>query len=261
MDRFYRSLVIALAIFGLCAAVAWPMAAFAQATEQKAAPAKEAPAKEVSKEEVTATVPALAEMHKVVFPLWHQGYANKDFDLIKSLLPKADTLVAAVDAAQLPGILKDKQEKWNAEKANLDAALQGLHKAADANDQEGMLKQAEAFHMSYEGMVRTTRPALPELDAFHQELYKLYHYHMPAYDVAQIKADVAAMNGKMAALKSAKLPKRLEAKQAEFDSDVKELDQDMKQLDEKVKAESKEDIKAAVDKVHAAYQKLEKMFD
>ncbi len=256
MDRFGRFLVIGLAVLGLCMAAVWPTAALAQATEKKAPPAKE-----VSQEELTASVPALGNLHKVIYPLWHDGYANKDYDLIKSLLPKADTLVAALDAAPLPGILKDKQEKWNAEKANLDAALKGLHTAAAANDQEGLLKQTEAFHMAYERLVRTIRPAVPELDAFHQELYKLYHYHMPAYDLAMIRADAAAMQEKVAALKNAKLPKRVAEKQATFDAEVKQLEADVKQLNETVKTDSKEKIKAAVEKVHAQYQKLEKFFE
>jgi len=255
MDRFGRSLVIVLAIVGLCMTLGWQTAALAQAPEKKAAPAKD-----ISEQELKASVPALGEMHKVVYPLWHDGYANKNYELIKQLLPKADTLVAAVDAATLPGILKDKQAKWDAEKANLDAALKGLHEAADANDQEGMLKQTEAFHMGYERLVRTIRPAVPELDSFHQELYKLYHYYTPAYDLAQIRAEAATMKEKVTALKTAKLPKRLVEKQAEFEAGVKELEADVQELNKTVKSDSKEKINAAVEKVHAAYQKLDKMF-
>lgn len=256
MEKFGRSLVIVLAILGICMTVAWQTAAMAQAPEKKTAATKEIP-----QEELAASVPALSDLHTVIRPLWHDGYANKNYDLIKQLLPKADTLVAKLDAATLPGILKDKQEKWDAEKTNLNAALQGLHKAADANDQEGMLKQTEAFHMGFERLVRTIRPAVPELDAFHQELYKLYHYYMPAYDLAQIRSTAAAMKEKAGALKAAQLPKRLAEKQADYETAVKELETDVNQFNETVKNDSKEKIHAAGEKVHAAYQKLEKMFE
>jgi hypothetical protein len=42
---------------------------------------------------------------------------------------------------------------------------------------------------------------------------------------------------------------------------VKELETDVNELNATVKTDAKEKIKAAVDKVHTAYQKTEKIFD
>ena len=68
---------------------------------------------EITQEELTATVPELRELHEVIYPLWHNAYPEKDYALIKELLPQAESLTAKLDAAKLPGILRDKQEAWD----------------------------------------------------------------------------------------------------------------------------------------------------
>ena len=256
MKVFGRSLVIGLAILGLCTAFVCPKEALAQTPEKKAAAAKE-----IAPEELAASVPALKDLHKVVYPLWHDAYANKNYDLIKELLPQADTLVGTLDQAALPGILRDRQEKWSAAKANLKSALQQLHEAAKMESQEEMLAQTEAFHAAYERLVRTIRPVVPALDAFHQELYKLFHYYTPQYDLEKIRSTAAVMKEKLPALKEAQLPKRLAERQKEYQAAVESLETAVAELAETVKVDSKEKIQAAVDKVHAAYQKTEKIFD
>jgi uncharacterized protein YukE len=233
----------------------WQKAALAQTPEKKAA------ATEIKQDELTASVPALKDLHKVVYPLWHDAYPNKNYELIKQLLPQADTLVGTLDQAPLPGILRDRQEKWDAAKANLKSVLQKLHEAAKTDSQDAMLAQTEAFHAGFERLVRTIRPVVPALDAFHQELYKLYHYYTPAYDLAQIRSSAAAMKEKIQGLKDAELPKRLAEKQADYQASVQQLEATVNELVETAKIDSKEKVQAAVEKVHVAYQKAEKLFD
>lgn len=97
-----------------------------------------------------------------------------------------------LNQAELPGILRDKKNKWDEGKDTLKSTLDNLHKAVDAdNSQKDMLSQVEAFHSAYERLVRTIRPIVTELEAFHQELYKLYHYHMPNFELELIRSDVA----------------------------------------------------------------------
>jgi hypothetical protein len=206
-------------------------------------------------------VPALGALHKVVYPLWHEAYPAKDYAMIKTLLPQMDTLVAELDKAPLPGILREKKEAWEAGKANLKSTLAGLHTAAKADNQEEMLKMTEAFHAGYERLVRTVRPIVPELEAFHQELYKLYHYYTPAYDLEKIRGAATAMTEKLEALKAAQLPKRLADRQEKFQADVLKLEAAVSDLNATVKIDAKEKVKAAVEKVHTAYQETEKLFD
>jgi hypothetical protein len=181
--------------------------------------------------------------------------------MIKELLPQADELTARLDAAVLPGILRDKQAAWDAGKARLKEALTGLHQVADANDEEGMLKATEDFHAAFEALVRTVRPVVPALETFHQELYKLYHYHAREYDLAAIRADAVAMKECMPPLAASTLPKRLADRQEAFSAAVGTLSSAVDELVTTAEKDDKDAILAAVEKVHAAYVKTAAIFD
>jgi len=226
----------------------------AQAQEEGAAK------KEATEAELTASVPALDDLHEVIFELWHDAWPEKNTDLIKSLLPDADEKTAALDEAALPGILRDKQAAWDEGKAKLKAALKRLHEAAEADDAKAMLDETEAFHAAFEGLIRIVRPAVPELDAFHQELYKLYHYYVPEYDLENIRTAAAAMKEKVPPLAKAKLPKRVADKQEAFDKAVKQLGASVDKLNEIVKTDDKKKVLDAVEKVHDDYQTVEHIF-
>ena len=227
-----------------------------------AAPAQdEAGATAISKEEITRQVPALNDLHEVIYQLWHEAYPAKNCTMIRDLLPQADSLTTRLDAAALPGILRDEQPAWDAGKKTLKASLAALHAAADANDEPAMLAQTEAYHAAFEVLVRVVRPVVPELDAFHQELYKLYHYHAPDYDLAAICADAAAMQEKIPPLSAAKLPERLADRQKSFDAAVAVLSGAVDDLAKTAKKDEKEKVLAAVETVHMAYVKTEKVFE
>ena len=221
----------------------------------------EEPQVEITQEETTASVPALSDLHEVVYPLWHNAFPEKDYALIKELLPQVDALTEILDQAELPGILRDKMEQWEEGKGTLKTTLENLHKAVDADSEEDMLSQVEAFHSSYEGLVRLIRPIVPELDAFHQELYKLYHYHMPNFELDLIREDVAAMVEKIIPLKAVQLSTRLESRQEDFQAVVDNLESELIKLDEAVKTGEKQEISDAVERVHTAYQNTVKIFE
>jgi hypothetical protein len=216
---------------------------------------------EIAQEEISASVPELGELHEVVYPLWHTAFPEKDYALIKELLPQLDALTEKLDQAELPGILRDKQTNWDQGKQDLKTSLEKLHQAADSDNEEEMLAQTEAFHMYYERLVRTIRPLVAELEAFHQELYKIYHYYLPGYDLESIRSTVAAMTEKMGPLKEAQLSARLSERQSDFDAAVAQLETDLNQLAEVVKTSKKKDISEAVERVHTAYQNVEKIFN
>jgi hypothetical protein len=224
----------------------------AQDTLKKAAPCEE---------ELQASVPALSDLHEVVYPLWHTAYPNKDYNMIKELLPRADELTAKLDAAKLPGILREKQADWDKGKTVLKKALKDLHAAAESDSKEAMLKQVEAFHSAFEGLVRTIRPIVPELEAFHQELYKLYHYYSPEYDLTKIRETVTAMQEKIPPLKKAELSKRVAERQKDFDAAVAQLEKAVAELAETAKTDNKEAVQKAVEKAHAAYVRTQAIFD
>jgi hypothetical protein len=238
----------------------WSLLSFGSAARAQTAGEKEAPA-ECSQEELTAKVPELDNLHEVIYQLWHEAYPEKNYKLIKDLLPQADELTARLDAATLPGILRDKQAAWDEGKGKLKGSLAELHKAADANDEEGMLQQTEAFHAAFEGLVRTIRPVVPALDVFHQELYKLYHYYAPNYDLANIRAASLAMKERVPPLAESTLPKRLADRQEAFNGAVAVLSSAVDDLVKTAEKDDKDAILAAVENVHTAYAKTLKIFD
>ena len=216
---------------------------------------------EISQEETTASVPALSDLHEVVYPLWHSAFPEKDYALIKELLPQMDSLTEKLDQAELPGILRDKKEQWDEGKVTLKTTLDNLQKAVEADNNEDMLSQVEAFHSAYERLVRTIRPVVPELEAFHQDLYKLYHYHLPNYELELIRDDVADMMEKVIPLKAASLSTRLASRQEDFLAAVDNLEAELNKLAEAVKTSKKQEITDAVERVHTAYQNTEKIFN
>ena len=215
----------------------------------------------ITQEELAASVPELNDFHAVIYPLWHDAFPKKDYALIKTLLPKVDSLSSRLCAAELPGILRDKQAAWDKNISQLKSTIEALHVAAGKSDQEGMLARTEQLHSNFEMLVRTIRPMVKELDAFHQELYKLYHYHMPAYELDKIREVTAAMQEKMNALKQAQLPSRLAGKKEQFDKAVADLDTAVTKLAKKVKKDNKKGIAKIVETVHSAYQRVESLFD
>jgi len=216
---------------------------------------------EMSEAELDADVPALHDLHGVVYPLWHDAYPEKDYALIKELLPEADSLIQKLDEAELPGILRDIRPDWDLGKDNLKSSLQALYSAVEENNQDEMLMQVEAFHSAFEKMIRLIRPIVPELEDFHQEMYKLYHYYMPNYELPNIRLAVTAMQQKLMPLIDVQLPQRLAEKQGQFDAAVQELGTQLFNLSEVVRQEDKDLIKDAVEKVHTAYQKTEAVFN
>ena len=168
----------------------------APAAVATAAPPVEAAAHETaecSDAEIKAEVPALAEFHEVIYPLWHDAWPNRNLGLMKELLPQIKAHVAAVQKAELPGILRDKQGKWDEGVAGVAASAGALEQALAQEDQQAALDAAEALHAGFEGLVRTVRPRMKELDAYHQVLYRIYHYDWPQKNLAALKQHAAEL--------------------------------------------------------------------
>ncbi len=211
--------------------------------------------------EVTANVPELGEFHNVIVPIWHQAWPAKDTAMMRQLLPDVEKGVAKIAAAKLPGILRDKQKTWNENVAKFQAFAAEYKAAADANDDPRLMNAAENLHKQFEVLVRIVRPVLKELDQFHQTLYVLYHYEMPEYKLDKIKVSVATLKEKMGPLNAAKLPARLNNKQAEFDAARIKLASSLDDVIAIIATNKEHKIKDAIEKMHTNYQGVEKVFD
>ena len=125
-----------------------------------------------------------------------------------------------------------------------------------------MLKAAENLHTKFEQLVRLIRPVMKEIDRFHQELYMLYHYYMPDYDLQKISASADELSIRMQAIEKTQLPARLKDKQQVYDQARIDLGDAVTQLQQTIKDESQKDqVIKAIELVHDKYQDLIGMFE
>lgn len=212
--------------------------------------------------EVNSEVKELTEFHDVIYQIWHTGWPQKDIKLLVSLTPDVEKGYDKIRKVELPGILRDKKSKWDDGLKKLKINVEMYKGAAAKKDSVGILNAAEKLHSQYEALVRIVKPVLKEVDAFHQELYMLYHYNMPKYDYMKVQKSAVVLKAKMKDLMKAQLSERMNAKKDSFEKCKTELNTAVDKLNEvMVKGDDKNAINAAVDAVHSKYQELEKVFD
>jgi len=212
-------------------------------------------------QETEGTVPELAAFHEVIYPIWHTAYPEKDIAMLKSLVPQVNELAAKVFTAKLPGILRDKQAKYDAGLAEFRASVEAYAAAAKGSDDKAMLDAAEVLHAKYERLVRILQPVLKEMDAFHKVLYVVYHTDLPAKDWAAVRAAAPDLKAKAEAVTAAKLPTRLQPKTEAFTEASGELVKAATVLAGLGPEADGAAVEQAVQKLHSRYQDLEKIFD
>jgi hypothetical protein len=243
----------ALLVLALLVIAPLALPATAVAEEVKRAPA--------GSPETKAEVPELFDFHEVIVPIWHEAWPNKDTAALIKALPDVESGAAKITKAKLPGILRDRQKAWDEQVKKLNAIVADYRAAAEKKETQPLLDAAEKLHSQFEAMIRTIRPALPEIDSFHQTLYQLYHYDLPAWNLPKIQTDAKELVVKVEALGKAQLGKRHEAKKAGFEAKRKELDAAVRELAKLAEAGTDQPaIKAAIEKMHSSYQALEGIF-
>ena len=212
-------------------------------------------------QETESAVPELTAFHEVIYPIWHTAYPDKDIAMLKNLVPQVNELAAKVFVAPLPGILRDKQARYDAGLAEFRASVEAYNAAAKGADDKAMLDAAEALHAKYEMLVRILRPVLKEMDDFHKVLYVVFHKDLPDKKWDNIRTAAPELKAKAEAVTLAKLSTRLEPKAEMFKAAAVELvnaASTLAALGPKAKGEA---IEEAVLKLHTRYQELEKIFE
>jgi hypothetical protein len=216
---------------------------------------------QAAEREMESSIPELVAFHEVIYPIWHTAYPSKDGKALRGFADQVSTLAQKVYAAELPGILRDKAELWKQGVAEFRQAVDGYLAAAKGTDDQALLGAAEALHTKYERLVRTMAPLTAELDEFHKLLYIIYHKYLPDKKWAPIKSTAPELAGLAEPLAGAKLPKRLEARADKYNAAAAALIQAAKELAATCQGNDTAAIEAAVLKVHAKYQELEKVFN
>ncbi|MGZ5423994.1 MAG: hypothetical protein ACXW2V_05290 [Candidatus Aminicenantales bacterium] len=212
-------------------------------------------------QETESAVPELSAFHEVIYPIWHTAYPDKDIAMLKSLVPQVNELAGKVYAAKLPGILRDKQVKYDAGLAEFRASVEAYNAAAKGSVDKAMLDAAEVLHAKYEMLVRILRPVLKEMDDFHKVLYVVYHTDLPAKNWAAVLAAAPDLKAKAEAVTAAKLSTRLEPKAEAFAKASGELVKAATVLAGLGPKADGAAVEQAVQNLHRRYQDLEKIFD
>ena len=211
--------------------------------------------------EVKAEVPALADFHEVIYPLWHTAWPAKDVAMLRELLPQVQEGVARIEKVELPGILRDKLPAWQKGVAGLKESAVAYEKALAADDQQAVLDAAEQLHARYEGLVRVVRPPMKELDAYHQVLYRVFHHLWPGRKLDELRTASAELATACGALAAAPMPKRFASREATVRPELTALCAATDALGVALEGSDEAAIGAAVEQVHTQYQKVEKSFE
>ena len=111
-------------------------------------------------------VPELWDFHEVIYQLWHEAWPEKDTKMLRSLIPDIESGYAKLVEAKLPGILRDKSEKWQAGIKHMGEIIDGYKKSSEKEEAQPLLDAAEALHTQFEELVRLIRPVSKEVDLF-----------------------------------------------------------------------------------------------
>jgi len=212
-------------------------------------------------QETESAVPEIAAFHEVIYPIWHTAYPDKDIAMLKNLVPQVNELAEKVFAAKLPGILRDKQAKYDAGLAEFRKSVEAYNAAAKGADDKAMLDAAEVLHAKYEMLVRIIRPVLKEMDDFHKALYVVFHKDLPDKNWDNIRTAAPDLKAKAEAVTQAKLAARMEPKADQFKTAAAELVKAAAALADLGPTADGAAIEQAVLKLHSRYQDLEKVFD
>jgi hypothetical protein len=218
----------------------------------------------IDSSEITSTVPELSAFHEIIFPMWHQAYPDKDIQALKGFVPEIRKSMDAINKAVLPGILHDKKTDWENQLKQLNGASDKYYQAAEKQDDKALLDAAEDLHRNYEMMVRVIRPALKEIDAYHQTLYIIFHKLYPEKKYSEITQLMDGLVQKADAIvncqKDERLKRRLNNDFSGFDSAAKNLYDATLVLRDSLKGNDNAEKDQAVTDVHSAYVKLDSLF-
>jgi hypothetical protein len=212
--------------------------------------------------EINSSVPELFEYHEVIYPMWHTAYPNKDYAMLKELLPRITEGAQKIYNSKLTGILRDKKNEWEKGIEKLRHSVKKYEDACKANDNKELLSSAEILHTNFEMLVRIIKPITKEVDEFHKVLYMIYHHYQPEKNTAKMKEAIDELNLRAEELKNCVLPKWASAKKDEFIEAAEKLYNSTLELKKfKDNKADEEQIDRGIEKVHSNYQKLEALFD
>ena len=212
--------------------------------------------------EINSTVPELFEFHDIIYPIWHTAYPEKNYSMLKEMVPDVNAGAEKIYSAKLPGILRDKESDWKEGVSKFRSSVERYDKAMEGTDETEMLNAAEELHSDFEMLVRIIRPVTKEVDEFHKVLYMIYHHYWPNKNMEELGKAVDDLNMRADELNNCVLPKWAADKSEDFIEKSQKLYDSTENLKALKDAEADvSEIEKAIEKVHDNYVALEKLFD
>lgn len=212
--------------------------------------------------EIDSSVPELFDFHEVIYPIWHTAYPEKNYTMLKEMVPEVNSGAEKIYTVKLPGILRDKETEWQKGVAEFRSSVDNYNKAMKGDDEASMLSAAENLHSDFEMLVRIIKPVTKEVDEFHKVLYMIYHHYWPNKNMEEFGKAVDDLEMRAEELNKCILPKWASDKSEEFSVQSEKLYESTKNLKELKDANADEsEIERAVENVHTNYVSLEGLFD
>jgi len=212
--------------------------------------------------EIDSSVPELFDFHEVIYPIWHTAYPEKNYEMLKEMVPEVNAGAEKIYTAQLPGILRDKQEEWDKGVAKLRSSVVEYNKAMQGTGEAEMLTAAEDLHTDFEMLVRIIRPVTKEVDEFHKVLYMIYHHYWPNKNMEEFGKAVDDLAIRADELANCVLPKWASDKTDTFKEQSQKLYESTKNLKELKDSDADDaELEKAIEDVHDNYVALEGLFD
>jgi hypothetical protein len=212
--------------------------------------------------ETDSSVPELFKFHEVIYPIWHTAYPEKNYEMLKELRPQVNDGAEKIYSAQLPGILRDKQEDWNKGIIKLRTSVERYNRAMAEANKEEMLLAAEELHSVFEMLVRIVKPVTKEVDEFHKVLYMIYHHYRQAKNMEEFGKAVNDLKMRAEDLNKCVLPKWASDKSDDFTIQSQKLYEaavNLKTL--KDSGADDAELDKAIENVHDNYVALVALFD
>ena len=206
-------------------------------------------------------IPELQQMHKSIYPMWHKGYPDKDYELLKSIYPDLKSQFEILIRAEFPAEYPDRKMLWQEGLEKMESKLQDYKTAIEEQNNKNLLVAARAVHDAFEGLTRIINPPIPELDQFHKLLYYVYHDYLPEQSWQKLNESIDQFQQSMNNLNNAKLPDWMSDDKAEFDTRRQNLAQAVAELAALKNSDNTDKIAQTVENVHTAYVGIEGIFE
>ena len=211
--------------------------------------------------EVNSSVPELFAFHEVIYPIWHTAYPEKNYAMLKEMVPQVNEGAEKIYTAQLPGILRDKQEEWDKGVAKLRTSVEKYNQEMAGTNEEEMLLAAEVLHSDFEMLVRIVKPVTKEVEEFHKVLYMIYHHYWPNKNMEEFGKAVDDLAMRADELANCVLPKWASDKTDSFKEQSQKLYDATKKLKELKDSKADDtELGKAIEDVHDNYVALEGLF-